>query len=141
MRVTKQIAATAAAMYQAFMSAEALTEWLPPSGMKAKIHSFDAKRGYRMTLTGQGGGKTTENSDTVDVKFVALAPNERIVQDCDFESDDPAFAGTMRMTWTFLDGEVAVEVANQPRGISDADHEAGIQSSLDQLADYVTRSR
>lgn len=93
------------------------------------------------TGEGRGHGKTTPDSDTVNVRFLELVENERIVQEGEFESDDPAFAGTMRMTWTFRDGEVAVEVDNTPIGISEADHDAGIRSSLDQLANYVMRSR
>lgn len=143
MRVSKQIAATAAEMYDAFMSAEALAEWLPPSGMRAEVHDFDRARGYRMTLRylGQGQGKTTTDSDTVDVRYAEVVPNARIVQAVRFESADAQFAGTMTMTWSFRDGEVAVEVENAPRGISDEDHERGIHSSLDGLAKFVTRSR
>ena len=143
MRVTQPISASAAQMYDAFMSAEALAAWLPPSGMRAEMHDFDSARGYRMTLryTGDGQGKTTADSDTVDVKYVDLVPNARIVQAIEFESDDPAFAGTMTMTWSFRDGEVTVEVENAPRGISDEEHERGIRSSLDGLAKFVTRSR
>lgn len=143
MRVSKRIAATAEAIYAAFMSADALAAWLPPAGMQAKVHAFDAQRGYRMTLryASGGHGKTTADSDTVDVRYVELIPNERIVQAVQFESADAAFAGTMTMTWTMRDGEVSVAVENAPSGISDEDHELGIRSSLDGLAAFVTRSR
>jgi uncharacterized protein YndB with AHSA1/START domain len=111
--------------------------------MRAEMHDFDAARGYRMTLryTGEGKGKTTADSDTVDVRYVELVPDKRIEQAVTFESADAAFAGTMTMTWLFSDGEVTVDVANAPKGISDEDHEQGIRSSLDGLARFVTRSR
>jgi uncharacterized protein YndB with AHSA1/START domain len=88
-----------------------------------------------------GRGKTTADADTVAVRFVAIAPDERIVQAVDFASDDPAYGGTMTMTWSFADApcgtEVAIEVADAPPGVSDADHEAGIRSSLHNLARYL----
>jgi hypothetical protein len=35
----------------------------------------------------------------VEARFVEIVPNVRVVQAVDFVSDDPAFAGTMTMTW------------------------------------------
>ena len=39
------------------------------------------------------------DSDVVEARFVSLEPGVSVVQEIDFESDDPAFAGTMTMTW------------------------------------------
>jgi hypothetical protein len=59
----------------------------------------------------------------------------------DFVSDDPAFAGTMTMTWAVraVDGGTRVEITadDVPDGISADDHAAGLTSSLDNLARYV----
>ena len=54
-------------------------------------------------------GKATADSDIVEARFVDIVPGERIVQAVDFVSDDPAYAGTMTMTWqvTAVDAERA----------------------------------
>jgi uncharacterized protein YndB with AHSA1/START domain len=150
MQVSRTIAAPRTALYDAFMSPQALVTWLPPSGMRGEIERFDPRPGggYRMTLTyerpgSDTRGKTTADADTVDIRFVELVPNERIVQAADFVSDDPGNAGTMTMTWTFTDvpggTEVGVLVENAPPGVSEQDHETGIRSSLENLAAFVTR--
>lgn len=59
----------------------------------------------------------------------------------DFVSDDPAFAGTMIVTWqlTPVDGATRVDFIadNVPEGISAEDHAAGLSTSLANLADYL----
>ncbi|HUS32458.1 MAG TPA: SRPBCC domain-containing protein [Kofleriaceae bacterium] len=149
MKVSRVIAAPRSRVFAAWMSKDAVAEWLPPAGMSARIDHFDARigGGYRMTLTydGSGHGKTTTDTDVVNVTFDEIVLDERIVQATTFDTKDAAFAGTMTLTWTFADAEpgggtrVTVEVANAPRGITDADHEKGISSTLDNLATYVTR--
>lgn len=63
------------------------------------------------------------------------------MQEVDFVSDDPAFAGTMTMTWTLADdpGGTRVEIRadDVPSGISAEDHTAGMASSLANLAEHV----
>ncbi|WP_308119553.1 SRPBCC domain-containing protein [Streptomyces sp. MBT84] len=58
-----------------------------------------------------------------------------------FEADDPSYAGTMTMTWRLApvgDGtEVTVTATDVPPGIGQAVHEAGIASSLANLASYI----
>jgi uncharacterized protein YndB with AHSA1/START domain len=75
--------------------------------MKGHIDAFDAREGgiYRMTLTYNAAthstpGKTAEHSDAVRGRFLELVPDMRIVQLVEFESEDPAFAGAMTMTWS-----------------------------------------
>jgi uncharacterized protein YndB with AHSA1/START domain len=152
MQVSRIIPASRAALYDSFMSAEALVAWLPPRGMRGAVDRFDPREGggYRMTLTyerpgPETPGKTTADSDTVKVRFVRLVPGERIVQAAEFDSEDPGAAGVMIMTWSFADApggtEVTVLVENAPPGISEQDHETGIRSSLDNLAAFVARRR
>lgn len=135
-------------IYQAFVDPKALVAWLPPKGMRGEIHLFDVREGgtYRMTLTYDGAeqsipGKTSDNTDVVQGRFLELVPNERIVQLVEFESDDPAFAGTMTMTWrlspTSEGTEVAILCENVPQGIKPEDHEAAIASTLANLALYL----
>ncbi|MEF3305622.1 SRPBCC domain-containing protein [Paenibacillus sp. GYB003] len=86
-------------------------------------------------------GKTSEHTDIVNGKFLELVPDERIVQSVEFQSDDPAFAGEMIMTWTFAavpEGTaVTIVCENVPEGIRKEDHDVGLRSSLENLAEYI----
>jgi uncharacterized protein YndB with AHSA1/START domain len=134
-------------VYRAFAEPGALERWLPPDGMTGAMLAFDfrAGGGYRMRLTypeaQRGQGKTTEDADEVAVRIVALEPGRRLVQEVVFASEDPAFAGTMRMTWALgPDGDgtrVTVRAEGVPEGIRPDDHEAAMRSSLAQLATFV----
>lgn len=58
-----------------------------------------------------------------------------------FDADDPLYAGTMTVTWHLAAAgegtEVTVTPTDVPAGIDQAVHEAGIASSLANLASYV----
>jgi uncharacterized protein YndB with AHSA1/START domain len=147
MKVSRFIAAPRRRIYDAFMEPGALAAWLPPSGMHGEIEDFDPRPGggYRMTLTydrpSGGRGKTTADSDAVAVKFVSLAPGVAIVQAVEFASSEAAFGGVMTLSWSFAEApggtQVSVNVENAPAGVSEADHETGIRSSLENLAALV----
>ena len=89
-------------------------------------------------------GKTSDATDVVDVGLAELVPPERVVQTAVFEADDPSYAGTMTMTWRLAAAgagtEVTVTATDVPPGIDQAAHEAGIASSLANLASYVERA-
>jgi uncharacterized protein YndB with AHSA1/START domain len=139
------VAADAARVFAALIDPRALETWLPPDGMSGRIEHFDARPGgsYRMVLSydDAAGGKTTAGTDVVDVRFVEIAPGRRVVQAVDFVSEDPAFAGTMTMTWELhADGgrtRVAIRADDVPAGISAEDHAAGLEASLRNLSAYV----
>ncbi|MFI1937904.1 SRPBCC family protein [Streptomyces purpureus] len=146
-RASRLIAAPPATVYGALLDRVALEAWLPPDGMRGRIERWDPRPGggFRMILsyldaTG-APGKTSDATDVVDIEIADLAPPERVVQRAVFESDDPAFAGTMTMTWHLApapDGTlVTVTATDVPPGIDPAAHEAGIASSLANLASYV----
>jgi uncharacterized protein YndB with AHSA1/START domain len=86
-------------------------------------------------------GKATADSDVVEARFVDIVPGERVVQAVDFVSDDPAYAGTMIMTWevTAVDAGTRVDIVAEdvPDGVSAEAHAAGLASSLMNLAAYV----
>jgi uncharacterized protein YndB with AHSA1/START domain len=134
-------------VFAALVDAEALTEWLPPSGMSGRFDWFDARPGgsYRLVLTykdeSPGSGKSTADSDIVEARFVDVVSNVRVVQAVDFVSDDPALAGTMTMTWELSaeNGGTRVEIRadDVPTGISAEDHAVGLGSSLANLATFV----
>ncbi|MFD4991355.1 SRPBCC domain-containing protein [Cellulosimicrobium cellulans] len=135
-------------VYRALVDRDALVAWLPPEGMTGRFERFDLRPGgsYRMVLAyadpDADPGKTGEGTDVVDVAIVDLVPGRKVVQEVDFPSDDPAFAGTMTMTWTVEpagDGaRVTVRATGVPSGISPEDHAAGLASSLAHLDTYVT---
>ena len=144
---SRVIAAPPEKVYAAFVDPEALLAWLPPSGMTGKFERFDLRPGvsYRMVLTygdpPASGGKATADSDVVDARFVAIVPGVRVVSAIDFVSDDPAYAGTMTMTWevTDVDGGARVDITadDVPDVVSPEDHAAGLTSSLVNLARYL----
>lgn len=144
---SRVIKATPQTIYEAFVDPAALVSWLPPKGMKARLDTFNARPGgaYRMELTyDEAGhetpGKSSENSDIVEGKFLELVPNERVVHAVEFQSDIPAFAGTMKMTWALLPApggtEVTITCENVPEGIQPDDHAVGLKSSLENLANF-----
>ncbi|GGD96460.1 SRPBCC family protein [Paenibacillus nasutitermitis] len=135
-------------IYKALVDPEAMVSWLPPKGMKGHIFEFDARAGgaYRMSLTyletdHSTQGKTSEHTDVVNGRFLEFIPDERMVQLVEFQSDDPAFAGEMIMTWTLAavpEGTaVTIVCENVPEGIRKEDHDVGLRSSLENLADYI----
>lgn len=134
-------------IYQAFIDPSALAAWMPPEGMTGMVEEFQPWEGgvYRMTLSygdpEYNSGKTSENSDVVQATFAALVPNQRIVLEIVFESDDPAYAGKMEMIWTLKAVESGTEVSvtckNVPEGINQAEHEEGLRSTLANLARYA----
>ncbi|MEU4689236.1 SRPBCC domain-containing protein [Actinoplanes sp. NPDC023714] len=149
-QASRLIAASPAAVYDALLDPAALETWLPPEGMSGHIERWDPRPGggFRMILTyldaSEAPGKSSDATDVVEVGFADLEPAERVVQRAVFEADDPAFAGTMTMTWhlakTSMGTTVTVTATDVPTGISRTDHEAGIASSLANLADYLERS-
>jgi uncharacterized protein YndB with AHSA1/START domain len=144
---SRMIAAPPERVWAALVDPQALTAWLPPGGMTGRFERFDGRPGgsYRMVLTYSDAsgalGKATAESDIVEARFVDIVPGERVVQAVDFVSDDPAYAGTMTMTWqvTAVDAGTRVDIvaADVPDGISAEDHAAGLASSLAKLAAHV----
>ncbi|MFD8035067.1 SRPBCC family protein [Streptomyces sp. NPDC059717] len=146
-RAGRLISAPPAAVYDALLDRESLEVWLPPEGMRGHVERWDPRPGggFRMVLTyldpAESPGKTSDATDVVDIEFAQLVPPTRLVQRAVFEADDPSYAGTMTMTWHLApvgDGtEVTVTATDVPPGIDQAVHEAGIASSLANLASYI----
>src|SRR3954470_10825599 len=143
------IAATPQAVFAALTDDAARTAWLPPTGMTGRFEWFDARAGggYRMVLAYDDAsvmGKSEQNTDVAEVRFAAVDPPHRIVEEVDFVSDDPRFAGTMTMTWSVeaveAGSRVAVTATDVPDGISSADHATAFASTLANLDAYVRGS-
>ncbi|MPZ63893.1 MAG: ATPase [Propionibacteriales bacterium] len=146
---SRVIAASPDRVYAALVDPDALTEWLPPGTMSGKFERFDARPGgsYRMVLTyadaSTAPGKATADSDIIEARFVDIVPGVRVVQAVDFVSEDPAYAGTMTMTWEVTSVEtgtrVDVRADDVPAGVSAEDHAAGLASSLANLSTHLER--
>ena len=146
---SRVIAAPPGQVYAALVDREALAAWLPPEGMTARFERFDPRPGgsYRLVLTysdaSRAAGKATADSDIVEARYVDIVPDVRVVQAVDFVSDDPAFAGTMTMTWEVtasMEGLASTSLpmtcpmASPPRTTR-----KGLASSLANLAEHVER--
>jgi uncharacterized protein YndB with AHSA1/START domain len=146
---SRLIAAAPDAIYRALVDPEALMAWLPPAGMRGRALLFEPWQGgrYRIELRYEsaaapgGKGKSDARTDISAGRFLALEPGKRVVQAVRFESDDPAFAGEMIVTWSLEPAaggtEIGVTAENVPAGISAKDHQSGLASSLRNLADFL----
>ena len=141
------VPATRESLFAALVDADARERWLPPTGMTGRFTWFDARAGggYRLVLTYADPatpGKSGAATDEVEVRFTAVEPPSRVVEEADFVSDDPAFAGTMTMTWALepVDGGtlVTITATDVPDGIDSADHAVAFAATLRQLASYVS---
>ena len=146
-RASRVIDAEPDEVFAAMIDEASLAQWLPPRGMTGRFERFDARPGgsYRLVLEyaddSPGVGKTSQHADIVEARFLEIVPGVRVVQAVDFDSDDPAFLGTMTMTWDLSRDQhatrVDVRADDVPSGISPEDHAAGMQSSLANLASFV----
>ena len=114
--------------------------------MTSHVHEFEARQGgsFRISLTYDAPtetGKTTAHTDTYHGYFVKLVPNEQVVEVTEFETDDPALRGEMKITFTLTDANGGTDVLgvhdNLPPGVSPADNETGWRMALDKLAALV----
>lgn len=134
-------------VFAALTDCNALEAWLPPAGMTGRFEHFDFRQGgsYRLVLTyadADGArGKATSDTDVVEARLVDVVVNERVVQEVDFVSDQPEYAGTMAMTWQMTavasGTNVEIRADDVPDGISEEDHAVGMASSLAKLAEYL----
>ena len=142
------IRATPRAIFRAFLDPEALASWLPPKGMTGRIQVFEPHKGgsYRMVLFYDApdhstSGKSSEHTDIISGQFIEIVADERIVQAVDFESEDAAFGGTMTISWSLTEVQTGTRVTvvceNVPCGISREDHDEGLKSTLENLANHL----
>lgn len=150
-RAVRDVAATPDAVYAAFVDADALASWLPPTGMTGEVSDLEARAGggFAMVLTypdgGGGRGKTTADTDVTRVEITELEPGRRIVWGVEFDTDDPDHVGVMTMTWTLTSRDegtrVAIDATDVPPGIDPEAHQQGLDASLANLAAHVEDPR
>jgi len=145
-RVERFIAAPRDRVYAALLDPVALARWRVPHGMTCDVHELDAREGgaVRVSLTYEGGdgvGKTSARTDTYHGRFVRLVPDELVVEEDEFETDDPAMRGAMTSTIALADvpgGTQLVAVhEGVPDGVAPEANEQGWQEALGRLAALV----
>jgi len=133
-------------VYRALTDARAIARWRVPPGMRSEVHAFDARVGgaIRVSLTYElegRAGKSSARTDTYHGRFAQLVANECVVEELEFETDDPALQGTMRVSFELHDepGGTLLRAWHDgvPRGVSPADNEKGWRESLARLAALV----
>jgi uncharacterized protein YndB with AHSA1/START domain len=142
------IKAPAEKVYRALTGQAAIRQWKAPEGMYMEIFHYNpmVNGTYRVALCyndPNAKGKSTDNTDRVNGKFLELDPAKKIVEAIRFESSDPAFTGEMIMT-TELTPEkggtrVTFTAEQVPEGISPEDHARGMHSSLENLAQFLSK--
>lgn len=147
--VSRIIKGSPDAIYQAIVDPKALAVWLPPKNMHARIDTFEPWAGgaYRIVLTYNNDAdraafaKSGDGTDIAQGRFLKLVPGKMISQSVEFASDNPQFAGTMRMTYELSPAEagtrVTITAENVPEGITPEDHKQGMNSSLENLDTYI----
>ncbi|MFZ6181329.1 SRPBCC family protein [Nannocystis pusilla] len=146
-RISRHIKAPRAAVYRALLDASAVEKWRVPPGMTSNVHTFEPREGgaFRVSLTyvePTATGKTTAHTDTYHGRFVALVPDEKIVESLEFETDDPALQGEMTITTTLVDadeGGTDLHAIHEglPPGVPPTDNATGWRESLARLAALV----
>lgn len=78
-------------LYRAFLTAEALTKWLPPHGFTCSVHALDVREGgrFQMSFTNFSNGQ----SHSFGGEYLQLIPNQQIRYTDVF--DDPNLPGQM----------------------------------------------
>ena len=142
-RVSAQLRAPRAVVYQALTDPATIARWRFPDGMTSVVEPFD-DGGFRVTLTYEAPdarGKTTPHSDSYRARFTRLVPGELVVELDRFESDDPAVSGEMTVTVQLRDRDGGTELHAVHEGVPDAvapeDNELGWRMALERLADLV----
>jgi len=144
-QVSRVILAPPRALYRAHLDREMLSNWRAPEGMRAEILAFDGRLGgqYLVELhspeaLGGDVGKSAPGVGRFRGRFEELVPDEKIVEQIQFVSDDPAFAHPMIVTTTLRavkDGtKITVSCSQVPSAIAASDHIKGITAALRNLA-------
>jgi uncharacterized protein YndB with AHSA1/START domain len=124
-------------VYRAFLEADAMSKWLPPSGFTGKVHHLDAKvgGGFKMSFTNFTSGKIHSFGGS----YLDLVPPERIRYTDRF--DDPNMPGEIQVVVTLKRVSCGTDVTIVQEGLpavipAEACY-LGWQESLVQLAMLV----
>src|ERR1041384_1775772 len=136
-RLHRVLRATPERIYRAFLDADAMSKWLPPTGFTGKVPQLDAKVGgaYKMSFTNFTTGKSHSFGGT----YLELAPHERIRYTNKF--DGPNLTGEMQTAITlkpvFCGTDLNITQEGIPAAIPVEACYLGWQESLTLLAKLV----
>jgi uncharacterized protein YndB with AHSA1/START domain len=149
--VTRIVRAPTRNIYRALLNQGAIERWRPPAGMSGILETFQPRENgtYRMVLTYRapppGGGKSGADRDVVNGRFVTLVPNEKVVEEVSFISDDPTLTAPMTISTALVPvmggTRVTITAENVPDAIGEKDHRTGMESTLTNLAAFVETRR
>jgi uncharacterized protein YndB with AHSA1/START domain len=145
-QVSWHVRAPRQAVYRALLDVDAIAAWRVPDGMSSHVHEFDPREGgsFRISLTYDTpghAGKSAAHTDTYHGRFLRLVPDEQVIEEFEFETDDPDLRSTMTMTTTLTDAGDGTDVLVRHEGVPDrvpaADNETGTRMALANLARLV----
>jgi uncharacterized protein YndB with AHSA1/START domain len=145
-QVSRHVRAPRQAVYRALLDVAAIAKWRVPDGMTSHVHEFDPREGgsFRISLTYDSpghAGKSAPHTDTYHGRFLRLVPDEQVIEEFEFETDDPDLRRTMTMTTTLTDASDGTDVLIRHEGVPDsvpaADNETGTRMALANLARLV----
>ncbi len=112
-RLHRVLRTTPEKIYRAFLDADAMAKWLPPSGFTGKVHHLDAKVDgtHKMSFT----NFTTGQGHSFGGKYLELVPNERLRYTSKF--DDLNLSGEMQTTVTLKKVLCGTELSIVQEGI------------------------
>ena len=140
------VRAPRSAVYAALLDPRATETWRVPDDMVARVAEWEPVEGgrFRVSLTYRAEdrtGKTEGATDTYAGEFTKLVPDEQVVEQIEFETDDADLKGAMTMTWTLSEVEGGTQVDLLHEGLPDVvppeDNATGTRMSLTKLAAYV----
>jgi uncharacterized protein YndB with AHSA1/START domain len=124
-------------VYRAFLSADALSKWLPPFGFTCQVHHLEAKVGGTFKMSFQNF--STGNGHSFGGEYRELVPHKLIRYTDKF--DDPNLPGEMQVTVTLTPVSCGTELNVVQEGIPELIPlemcYLGWQESLLQLANLV----
>jgi len=124
-------------VYRAFVEADALAKWLPPSGFTCQVQQLEARVGGRFRMSFRNF--STGNGHSFGGEYLELVPNQRIRYIDEF--DDPNLPGVLEVTVELkavsCGTELRITQAGIPAAIPLEMCYLGWQQSLLQLAALV----
>jgi len=141
-RVSQYIKAPREILYWALIDPSAIAISKVPTGMTCRVHTFDARVGVHSgflsrTTRRPESVRRPAHTDTYSGRFVELVPNERVVEIDEFETQNPALRGEMKITDKEGGTEVVGVHEGLPASVSAADNEVGWRMALGKLASFL----
>jgi uncharacterized protein YndB with AHSA1/START domain len=118
--------------------------------MTCTVHEFEGREGGRLRVSltydePDRAGKTTAHTDTYTGRFTQLVPDRLVVEEDQFETDDPSMAGVMTITISLEEAGGGTDLTavhdGLPSGVTLEDNVTGWNESLDRLAGLLSGDR